>query len=317
MLYIGLITFLSSFILLILTNRYFRKKNIIDKIIHRSSHATIATRTGGLSLFTLFFIITLFFYIKSDQIFDFSILIPIGILFTIGLYDDIYQVDFKLKFIFQIIAAKIIVDQGFVIQSLNGFIGVYEIPYIIGQLFTIFLIIMIINAHNFSDGIDGLALTETIKSFVILLFLNISDIESGINFILFIVICSIVPLYYFNLKPNNKIFLGDSGSLFLGGIISIGIINLIDTAYVIDYNISTPVLIIICYLYPLVDLSRVVILRIAKGASPFEADRLHIHHKLVDKGFSHIQSVLIISSSFGAIQALILFLTISITGSNN
>ena len=143
MLYISLITFLSSLILIIFYNKYFQKNNLIDKIINRSSHASIATRSGGIALFTVFFIISLFFYIKSDEVFDFSILIPIGILFTIGLYDDIYQVDFKLKFIFQIIAAKIIIDQGFVIQSLNGFFGIYEIPYIIGQIITIFLILMI------------------------------------------------------------------------------------------------------------------------------------------------------------------------------
>ena len=65
--------------------------------------------------------ITSYLYITSNQIFDFSLFLPLGILFTIGLYDDIYQVDFKLKFIFQLIAAKILIDQGIYIESLNGF----------------------------------------------------------------------------------------------------------------------------------------------------------------------------------------------------
>lgn len=311
MLYISLITFLSSLILIIFYNKYFQKNNLIDKIINRSSHASIATRSGGIALFTVFFIISLFFYIKSDEVFDFSILIPIGILFTIGLYDDIYQVDFKLKFIFQIIAAKIIIDQGFVIQSLNGFFGIYEIPYIIGQIITIFLILMITNAHNFSDGIDGLAISETIKSFLIIILISGNGVDSGINFIFFIIMCSIIPLFYFNFKSNNKIFLGDSGSLFLGGLISIGLLNLIYTPSILDMNISIPVLVIICYLYPIIDLTRVVILRLRRGVSPFEADRLHIHHRLIDKGYSHIQSVLIITLSSGIIQGFLLFLSVA------
>ena len=171
-------------------------KNLVDKIVVRSSHNSIATRSGGLSIFATLFLITLYYYVSSNQIFDFSILIPIGILFTIGLYDDIYQVDFKLKFIFQIIAAKIIVDQGFLIESLNGFFGIYEIPYIIGQFISIFVIVLISNAHNFTDGIDGLAITETFKSLIIIIFISNTGIDSGMNFIFIIIMCSLPSLLF-------------------------------------------------------------------------------------------------------------------------
>ena len=80
----------------------------------------------------------------------------------IGLYDDIYGVDFKLKFIFQIIAAKIIIDNGLIIDNFHGFFGVYEVNRVIAQLITIFIIISIINAINFIDGIDGLLISISI-----------------------------------------------------------------------------------------------------------------------------------------------------------
>ena len=105
---------------IIISHRFFLTKKIIDKINKRSSHSGIATRSGGISIFIVILIITSYLYLINNQIFDFSILIPLGILFLAGIYDDIYDSDFKLKFLFQIIAAKIIVDQGILIDDLNG-----------------------------------------------------------------------------------------------------------------------------------------------------------------------------------------------------
>ncbi|MBT6448528.1 MAG: hypothetical protein HOK38_07285, partial [Flavobacteriaceae bacterium] len=159
--------FMLSVIALILTGNFFIKKNIIDKINSRSSHTSIATRSGGLSLFIVVFIISSYFYIDAITLFDYSFIIPIGLLMVVGLYDDVYQMDFKLKFIFQIIAAKLIIDNGLLIDNLHGLFGIYEINRIIGQLITIFIIVSIINAINFIDGIDCLAIFIVV-SFIIL-----------------------------------------------------------------------------------------------------------------------------------------------------
>ena len=96
---IYLITLIVSIILNLFFQKYFIKKNKFDEVLSRSSHSVYATRSGGSAVFCTLFLIVLYFYIQSNQFFDFSILIPLGILFTVGLYDDIYQVDFKLKFI--------------------------------------------------------------------------------------------------------------------------------------------------------------------------------------------------------------------------
>ena len=90
-----------SFISAIFSQKYFIKKKYFDKIKNRSSHNKLATRNGGIAIFISVFLITLYFYILSNEVFDFSVLIPLGILFTVGLYDDIYQVDFKLHLFFK------------------------------------------------------------------------------------------------------------------------------------------------------------------------------------------------------------------------
>ena len=301
---IYLITLIVSIILNLFFQKYFIKKNKFDEVLSRSSHSVYATRSGGSAVFCTLFLIVLYFYIQSNQFFDFSILIPLGILFTVGLYDDIYQVDFKLKFIFQLIVAKIMIDQGIIIETLNGFVGIYEIPYLLSQIITIFFIIFILNATNFSDGIDGLAITETIKCLIITLVLGFNDSFSGYNFIFIIIIISLLPLYFFNFKKNYKVFLGDSGSLVIGGIVCVAIISLTNFGNDETSLVSTPLLILLCFPYPIVDTTYVIIKRIINRKSPFIADKSHIHHLILNKGYSHFKCLLIISGITGIFQLL-------------
>jgi len=296
---------LSTFIILI-TQKIFLKKGLTEGVVNRSSHSKIATPSGGTSIFICILIYTSYYYINSDQIFDFSIIIPLSILYTIGLYDDIYKVDFKLKFIFQIIVAKILIDLGFNIDSLNGFFNIYEIPYIYSQFLTLFIFLVIVNAINFSDGIDGLAITEIIKSLVIIIILSSKNIDGGINKLFISIIVLLVPLYFFNLKKDNKVFLGDSGSLLLGGVLFIALINMINTYSVESYKINSFLLIFIIVLYPLVDLIQVVLKRLKMGLSPFIADNNHIHHKLIKRGFNHLQTLFLISLISGALQLVLM-----------
>jgi len=303
---IYLITFFLSILLNLFFQKYFIKKNKFDKAVSRSSHNVLATRSGGSAIFGTFFLLILYFYIQSDQFFDFSILIPLGILYTVGLYDDIYGVDFKLKFIFQLIVAKIIIDQGIIVETLNGFAGIYEITYLISQIITIFLIVFIVNATNFTDGIDGLAITETLK-FLILIIVSSNGISAGYTFVFLTISIALIPLYYFNFKRDNKVFLGDSGSLFLGGVVSVGLILFVNNAGSdAGINISTPILILLCYIYPIIDTIFVVTKRVLSGNSPFIADKSHIHHRLILKGYTHVQSLLIITGTTGIIQLILL-----------
>jgi len=291
------------------SQKYFLKYNIVDKINSRSSHDSIATRSGGLSIFFVLMIISIYYYLNGAEIFNFSILIPLSLLFLIGIYDDLYGVDFKLKFIFQIIAAKIIIDNGLVIDNFHGLFGVYEVNRVLAQLVTIFIIIAIINAINFVDGIDGLL--TSISIIFITSYEFFASVNTDFYFLSLIVISTLLPLYYFNYRKIKKIFLGDSGSYLLGGIISIYVLNILSFGYRIkpEFDINKIIFVISILIYPIIDIIRIFSLRIANKKSPFVADNNHIHHNLLKYNNSHFKTTFIICclSIFAIIIFQILF----------
>ena len=255
---------------------YFKK---FDDFNHRSSHKTLATRTGGIGIFLTILTTSIFFYFQNIEIFDYSLFIPLSIMFIVGVYDDFYNADFKLKFFLQIIVAKILIDQGYIIDNYYGLFGIREIPWLIAQLTTIFVFLVVVNAINFIDGIDGLAISQIIKSIV--LFEVYSNKLSEISILGFLFISSMLPLFYFNFKKKRKIFLGDSGSLLLGTLVMIFILFVLNDKFIFkdELKLNKTLFSILMVLYPLIDLLRVFILRLYKGLSPFIADQKHIHHK--------------------------------------
>ena len=291
---IGVMGLILSFISLHLTQSYFLKKNIIDRVNERSSHDIVATRSGGIGIFISIFLISIYYYFNGIQIFDYSIIIPLSLLLTVGIYDDIYNVDFKLKFLFQIIAAKIMIDNGFIIDNFHGILGLHDLNRIFAQIFTVFVIVAIINSINFIDGIDGLAVT--IVSLFIILFEFFALSSTKFENISILILAAFIPLLYFNLKSKNKIFLGDSGSLFLGGIVSIYVLNILSSNYLIkeEFDINKIIFVISILIYPIFDVVRIFCLRIYRGKSPFLADKNHLHHLLLMRLKSHKMTTFLI-----------------------
>ena len=273
-----------------------------DDFNHRSSHNTLATRTGGIGIFLTVLVISLYYYFQRIEIFDYSFFIPLGIMFLIGVYDDLYNADFKLKFLLQIIVVKILIDQGYVISNYYGIFGLYEVPWLLAQASTIFVFLVVVNAINFIDGIDGLAITEIIKIIIVIEFF--SDGLTNLAPLGFLIIASILPLYYYNFKKKQKVFLGDGGSMLLGTLCMIYILYLLGE----DFNFNSELIInktlfaVLVLLYPLFDLLRVFMLRIKEGKSPFNADKRHTHHLLISK----------FSASFSVF--LILFVELTLAG---
>ncbi len=283
------LVFALSGILTYWTQKIFIHYKKFDDINHRSSHKTLATRTGGIGIFATLLFVSTYYYFNTIELFDYSLFIPLGIMFIVGVYDDFYRADFKLKFLLQIIVAKIIIDQGYVISNYHGLFGLYEVPWILAQLSTVFVFLVIINAINFIDGTDGLAITEVIKTILLIEFF--SGNQTALNPLATLLILSLLPLYYFNFKKKCKVFLGDSGSLLLGTIISIYIFYVLGSEYSFkeNFQINKVLFAVLVILYPLFDLLRVFILRIKVGQSPFVADNRHIHHFLQNKFNSHFK----------------------------
>lgn len=279
-----------------------------DAFNYRSSHNTLATKSGGVAIFISLFLVSIFFYLNSNEIYDFSLLIPLGIMFIVGVYDDFYSADFKLKFLLQIIVAKILIDQGFVISNFYGFLGLHEVSWIMAQLTTIFVFLVIVNGINFIDGIDGLAITEVIKTILLIEYFSLS--KTPLFYLSFILLASIAPLYYFNFKKKKKIFLGDSGSLFLGSLIACYVFYVLTPEYKFmpGFELNKFIFSVIIILYPLVDLFRVFVIRIYNGVSPFIADNNHIHHKVINKFGKHYLALLLIIS----IELIIVFIYVKL-----
>ena len=259
---------------------YYRR---FDDFNHRSSHKTLATRTGGIGIFLSILIVSLHYYFQGIELFDYSLFIPLGIMFIIGVYDDLYNADFKLKFLLQIIVAKILIDQGYVISNYHGLFGLYEVPWLLAQVSTVFVFLVVVNAINFIDGIDGLAITEVIKIILIVEFF--SQRPTSLAPLGLLTISAILPLYYFNFKKKRKVFLGDGGSMLLGTLVTTYALNILGQDYNFKehYQINKTLFSVLVLLYPLLDLFRVFVLRLKSGKSPFVADQRHLHHLLINK----------------------------------
>ena len=290
------VTFILASALHFTIQKLFIYNKRFDNFNHRSSHKTLATRSGGIGIFLTVFIISIYYYLQGIELFDYSLFIPLGIMFIIGVYDDLYNADFKLKFILQIIVAKILIDQGFVISNYFGLFGLYEVPWIVAQVTTIFVFLVVVNAINFIDGIDALAITEVIK--IILIIECFSFEQNNITPLGVITITSVIPLYYFNLKKKRKVFLGDGGSMLLGALCMIYVLEVLGENFIFvkKFLINKTLFVILVLIYPLLDLLRVFILRIRMGKSPFSADKNHIHHILSSKyRINSINTLLIIN----------------------
>ena len=276
-------------------------KNLLDQPNKRSSHTKLTPTLGGIAFY--FTLMLSFFFLKDFDTYKitYNIIPGLTLLFIFGLKDDLVVLSPYSKLFAQIVAAGFIVSNSSLqIITLSGFLGIYEIPFYVSIIISVFLIITIINAYNLIDGIDGLAsgigiVTSSIYA-VIYFYL---DIE--FHFYLAISITGILLAFLrYNLSSDKKIFMGDTGSLIIGFVISIFTIKLLtlnnsivesEIPFIIE---NLPLIILAILIIPLFDTARVFAIRILNKRSPFSADRNHMHHILIDLGFSHVKSSIIL-----------------------
>jgi UDP-N-acetylmuramyl pentapeptide phosphotransferase/UDP-N-acetylglucosamine-1-phosphate transferase len=212
------------------------------------------------------------------------------VIFFLGLKDDILVISPVKKFIGQVLAAFIIIYYGGIqIRSMHGFLGVYQLPEMFSLLLTYFAVIVVINSFNLIDGVDGLAGSLGLLSTVVfgVYFLYVNMLPYAV--IAFSLAGSLLAFLIFNFQPA-KIFMGDTGSLLVGTINSILVIKFINVANTEDVRfpiLASPAVGFTILMIPLLDTLRVFGIRILHRRSPFSPDRNHIHHLLLDRGFSH------------------------------
>ncbi len=271
-----------------------RSKGLYDLPNGRTSHSTATPYLGGIAVFTGLILSTIIFAAFGFEKDLAYIIAGLVILLFIGLKDDMSVINPYKKLTGQFVASFIIIVLANIrIDNFYGTLGLESIPYFTSILFTTFVFIVIINGINLIDGIDGLASGIAI---VISFTLSIWFYYAG--FIHYSILCfalsgSLVAFFYYNVfSKNNKIFLGDAGSLMVGLIISVLIIQFLEfQTFSLGFNIhSAPAVAFGILIIPFFDTLRVFSLRVMQGRSPFSADRQHIHHLLLDLGFSHIKA---------------------------
>lgn len=302
-------------------------KRLFDIPDSRKDHTGAIPRLGGISFVpTLFFTICLamatmsWFNFETTQSYVhkylpqiYMLLCGITLLALIGVADDLIGVNYRKKFVAQILSGSLLPLSGLWINNLHGLLGIHILPIWLGIPLTIFLVVFIINSVNLIDGVDGLAAGLCSISCGILGLLFISAGSWLHALLAFTTLGILIPFFYQNVfgqvKHGRKIFMGDTGSLVLGIILSF---------LIISYSIENPndilvpggatILAFSTLLVPMFDVIRVVIYRILHHRPLFQPDRNHIHHKLLDITLKHHTTMIIIILIEG------LYYIINITG---
>ena len=278
------------------------KKRLFDMPDERKVHHAPIPRLGGLAFFPVMLItiggLVLVHHLMGlnsgamhgEAPYEYlALLVGSMMLFLVGLADDLIGVGYRKKFMVQILAASLLVASGVWIKSLDGLFGVYLVSPWFGMPFTVLIVVYVTNAINLIDGIDGLASGLCAISLVALAGLHIWLGLYSYALLCISALGVIMPFWYYNVFGNEmrgrKLFMGDSGSLSLGYIISFLMIHLstvdVHPRAVSDYNM---VLAFTTMLVPLLDVVRVVGHRLRNKKNPFLPDKNHIHHKLLRCG---------------------------------
>lgn len=304
-----MISIICGFVFIPQILNFCKAKNLYDAPNARKLHKTLVPRLGGIAFMPsmmLSFVIALFamagtFHGKTVELNLWSLyfMLSLVLIYAVGIIDDLIGLSAHIKFVVQIIAASLLPMAGLYINNLYGLFGIHEIPFWAGAPLTILAIVFIDNAINLIDGIDGLCAS---LSFIALIGFLFCFWTEGL-YVYCILIAGLagvlVPYFYFNvigkIENNRKIFMGDSGSLTLGFILAFLFVKYVmDNNAVMPFNESRMALAYTFLIVPVFDVVRVVVHRLRTHRPLFDADKHHIHHKIMRYGCSMRQTLVVI-----------------------
>jgi UDP-GlcNAc:undecaprenyl-phosphate/decaprenyl-phosphate GlcNAc-1-phosphate transferase len=303
------ISFLISVLFFPVIIKLLTKWQILDMPSDHKIHIDFTPSMGGISII-LGVVFALLMSLSFEQWILYRYLfIGLGLMFFIGLRDDVLALNPKQKLISQFLPVFIIVFlDGTRLSSSYGAVSQVTFGPWSASIISIMTLVVITNAYNLIDGVDGLA---GMVGLICLLFFGAWFFwigEISISLIAFCFASSLIAFLFFNWQPS-RIFMGDTGALMIGILLSYLAIRFINSNYQLPQgspakfmgSIATVVCVLII---PVFDTTRIIILRMRKLQSPFRADRNHIHHQFLNIGFTHSQTVLIL----GGINILFIFL---------
>lgn len=266
----------------------------MENPIKRSSHASPTPTFGGVAIFAGTLIGYMLWNFNDEDYLIHKVFAGLLMLFFLGLKDDLYALAPLKKIGSQVIASLlVIVGSDLRINSFFGIFGVHELPYVVSVMFTLFIFVALINSFNLIDGIDGLAGgIGMIASGAFGLWFSLNEYWS-LACLSLTLSASLLGFLRYNFSKTSKIFMGDTGSLLVGYLLTIFAVEFVHLNQFYNFSpgdnyVSAPVIAISILSVPIFDTLRVFSLRSLKGKSPFHADRLHLHHLLVDNGMTHM-----------------------------
>ncbi len=274
-------------------------RNITDKPDSRKLHNGSIPTLGGIGIYGGFTIGLFMTFNGSLQVLQWVNIAMLFLVFT-GIRDDLVNIRPHKKLIVEILSAFIIIYfTDLQITNFHGFLGLEIIPVWLSYITTIILVVFVINSFNLIDGIDGLASSiGIIASFTLgILFWYAGDI--GFAIMSAALAGSLFTFFCYNISEGkNKIFMGDTGSLLIGFVLSVLIIRFNEQNALLFSPLqlrSSPAISMAILCVPLFDTLRVFVVRIFHRQNPFKADNRHIHHLLLRAGCSHLRATFIIS----------------------
>lgn len=292
-----------------------KSRNFVVKPNKRTSHVGAIPNIGGVNIFISFLLtVFLFSYSIISQL-QFTI-IGVFIILIVGFVDDLIDIKVTWKLFGEFASAFfLIVVADIRLSHLHGFLGIYEISVVTSYLLSFFVFIVIINALNLIDGVDGLAsgLGILYSLFFAIYFRLTERLDLSIS--AFAMAGSLIVFFIYNVfGGKRKIFMGDSGSLLLGYMLTLYVFEFCEMNAepgLLKYHMTAaPAVAISVLSVPLFDTMRVMLTRIKKGVSPFRPDKNHIHHLLLKTGLKHRQVTLVLLS------ITIAFILLGIIGRN-
>lgn len=290
-------------------------KHLFDLPGERKSHRLKVPTLGGIAIFAGL-ISSLTFWSNQSQIIELQFIInSILILFFMGIKDDLFDLVAYKKLLGQLAASTILVHYANIrLTTFYGLFSINDLSLLPSYALSIFSIIVITNSINLIDGVDCLAGMVGIVAGSVFGYWFWLVGAHQYSILSFSLVGSLLAFLWYNKSPA-KIFMGDTGSLILGLCLSILAIKFIEMNRVLPREhtykvLSVPVVTIGVLIIPLFDLLRVFTLRILDGRSPLSADRKHLHHLLLDMGFTHLQT----TSTLLIFNIFIIFLTFILQG---
>ena len=290
------------------------RSRLFDMPGDRKVHKTPVPRLGGMSFMPTLMIVIAFsigviyrLNLMSAPDPDGVLLIRVSfmlgsamLLYVLGILDDLTDLNYKIKLGVQFVASALLVSSGLWLNNFYGLFGVWRIPFYIGMPFTLLLLMLITNALNMIDGIDGLASGLAMIALGVLAFINLRERRFIYSTVSVTMLGAVLAFWLYNMfgspQKKSKLYMGDTGALILGLIICFLIVSLcyftgrngeITSGKYIAITLSSLII-------PMLEVPRLIITRILNGKSPFEADANHIHHRLMRCGLSARKTLAII-----------------------